>query len=57
MFGWEDRSGGEGVLELAKGGMAGVTEALGCTLAGETSHRSDNVGVVVYEPLVEISES
>ena len=53
----EDRSGGEGVLELAKGGMTGVTEAPGCTLASESSQRSDDIGVVVYEPLVEISES
>ena len=55
----EDWSGGEGegVLELVKGGMTGVTEALGCTLVGEASQRSDNIRVVVYEPLVEISES
>ena len=53
----EDRSRGEGVLELAKGGTTGVTEAPGCTLASETSQRSDNIGVVVYELSVEISES
>ena len=53
----EDRSGGEGVLELVKGGTTGVTEAPGCTFAGEASQRSDNIGVVIYELLVEISES
>ena len=50
-------SGGEGVLELAKGGMTGVTDAPGYTLVGEASQRSDNIGVVIYEPSVEISES
>ena len=43
----EDRSRGEGVLELAKGGTTGVTEAPGCTLAGEASQRSDDIRVVI----------
>ena len=53
----EDQSRGEGVLELVKGRMTGVTEAPGCTLVGEASQRSDNIGVVIYKPSVEISES
>ena len=53
----EDWSGGEGVLELVKGGTTGVIEAPGCTLVGEVSQRSDDIRVAVYEPSVEISES
>ena len=53
----ENGSGGEGVLEFAKGRATGVAEIPGGTFTGELSQRSDNVGVVVYEPTIEVSKS
>ena len=53
----ENGSGGEGVLEFAKGGATGVAEIPGGIFTGEPSQRSDNVGVVVYEPMIEVSKS
>ena len=53
----ENGSGDEGVLEFAKGGATGVAKIPGGTFTGEPSQRSDNVGVVVYEPTIEVSKS
>ena len=53
----ENGSGGEGVLEFAKGGATGVAEIPGGTFTGEPSQRSNNVGVVVYELTIEVSKS
>ena len=52
----EDRSRDEGILELAKGGATGIAKIPGGTLMGEPGQRSDNVGVVVYEPMIEVSK-
>ena len=53
----ENGSRGEGVLEFAKGGATGVAEIPGGTFMGEPNQRSDNVGVVIYEPTIEVSKS
>ena len=53
----EDRSGGKGILELVKGGVTDIAEIPGDTLTGELGQRSDNVGVVIYEPTIEVSKS
>ena len=53
----EDRSGGEGVLEVLEGGATGVTEVPGNTFAGEVGQRSDDTGVIIYESPVEICKA
>ena len=44
----EDRSGGEGVFEVLKGGATEVTEVPGNTFSDEVGQRSDNARVVIY---------
>jgi len=53
----QDRSGGESLLKLAEGGATGVTEVPRSTFAGETGQRSDEVGVIVYESVVEVCKT
>ena len=53
----EDRSRGEGVFEVLKGGATGVTEVPENTFAGEVGQRSDDTKVVIYEIPVKICEA
>ena len=53
----KDWSGGEGILKLSEGGVTGVTKVPWSIFAGESCQRSDDVGVIVNEMTVEISES
>ena len=50
-------SRGEGGLKLLEGGVTGGTKVPWSTFAGESCQRSDDVGVIVNETMVEISES
>ena len=52
-----DWSRGEGVLKLGEGRMTGVTKVPWSTFASESCQRSDNIGVIVNETMVEISKS
>ena len=49
----KDQSRGEGVLKLLEGGATGVTKVPWGTFVGELCQRSDDVGVIVNETMVE----
>ena len=51
-----DRSGGEGILKLAEGGVTGVAKVPWSIFVDELCQRSDDVRVIVNETMVEISE-
>src|ERR1700728_932303 len=53
----EDRSGGKGLLERFKSGLAGGVKVPWDVLSGESCKRSDYTGVVVNETSIEITKT
>ena len=53
----QDRSGSEGLLQVLEGGASLIGEEERGTLTGEAGQRNDDVGVVVDEATIEVSEA